>query len=170
MKTIRKDPRVVLFRAPVAGKMIPLEEVPDPVFAGKIVGVGVAFLPDRGELVAPVAGKVAHLFPSVHAIGITTPEGLDVLLHIGIDSSQIGQQTFEAHVAEGDIVESGQLLISFDLQKLRKHAKSIATPMVVTNPGGVKSWSFAPYKTVKKGQASVMSVTLKEDPLDAKQP
>jgi glucose-specific phosphotransferase system IIA component len=163
MKTIRKDPRVVWFRSPVAGRMVPLEDVPDTVFAGKIVGEGVGFMPERGELVAPVAGKVTYLYPTAHAIGITTAEGLDVLLHIGIDSSQIEHKPFQAHVSEGDTVQSGQLLITFDLAKLRKHAKSIATPMVVTNPTRVKSWSFAPYKGVRKGQASVMSVTLKEE-------
>ncbi len=166
MKTIRKDPRVVPFRSPVAGRMIPLEDVPDPVFGGKIVGDGAAFLPERGELVAPVAGKISTLFPTAHAIGIVTPEGLEVLLHIGIDSSQVPNEPFEAHVTEGETVQPGQLLITFDLAKLRKHAKSIATPMVVTNPARVKSWSYAPFKAVRKGQASVMSVTLKEDPSD----
>jgi len=166
MKTMRKDPRVVHFRAPVAGRMIPLDEVPDNVFAGKLVGEGVAFLPERGELVSPVAGKVAHLYPTGHAIGIATPEGLEVLLHIGIDSSHVGGRVFTPHVQEGDAVQQGQPLITFDVNKLRKHAKSIATPMVVTNSDRVKWWSFAPFKTVKKGQASVMSVTLKEEPSD----
>ncbi|HZG54932.1 glucose PTS transporter subunit IIA [Paenibacillus sp.] len=165
VKTMRKDPRVVLFRAPVAGRMIPLEEVSDPVFAAKIVGDGVAFLPERGELLAPAAGKVTHLFPTAHAIGLATAEGLEVLLHIGIDSSQV-EGAFEAHVREGETVQPGQLLISFDLGRLRKHAKSVATPMVITNSERVKAWSYAPFKAVRKGQASVMSVTLKEDPTD----
>ncbi|HZG84515.1 glucose PTS transporter subunit IIA [Paenibacillus sp.] len=166
MKTIRKDPRVVLFRSPVAGRMIPLEDVPDPVFAGKIVGDGVAFVPERGELVSPVAGKITHLFPTGHALGITTAEGLEVLLHIGIDSSGIAGKPFEPHVREGDAVQPGQLLVTFDLAKLRKHAKSPATPMVVTNAARVKAISYAPFKAVRKGQASVMSVTIKEDPSD----
>lgn len=166
MKTIRKDPRVVLFRSPFAGRMIPLEDVPDTVFAAKIVGEGVAFLPERGELVAPVSGKVSYVYPTGHALGITTPEGLDVLLHIGIDSSSIEPSPFEPLVKEGDAVQAGQPLVSFDIHKVRKQAKSIATPMVVTNPTRVKNWSFAPYKTVRKGQSSVMSVTLKEEPSD----
>ncbi|MCI3921492.1 glucose PTS transporter subunit IIA [Paenibacillus sp. TRM 82003] len=166
MKTMRKDPRVVLFRSPLAGRMIPLEDVPDTVFAGKIVGEGVAFLPERGELVAPVSGKISYVYPTGHALGITTPEGLDVLLHLGIDSSAIQPSPFEPLVKEGDTVQAGQPLVVFDINKLRRHAKSIATPMVVTNPTRVKSWSFAPYKAVRKGQSSVMSVTLKEEPSD----
>lgn len=164
VKTMRKDPRVVLFRAPLAGHMIPLEEVPDAVFAGKLVGEGVAFMPERGELVAPANGKIVQLFPTAHAIGIETEEGLEVLLHIGIDSSRIENEPFEAHVREGEYVQAGQLLITFDLAKLRKHAKSIATPMVVTNSDRIKAVSYAPFKSVRRGQASVMSVTLKEDP------
>ncbi|WP_199617769.1 glucose PTS transporter subunit IIA [Paenibacillus alkalitolerans] len=163
MKVIRKDPRGVSFSSPVAGRMIPLEDVPDPVFAGKIVGNGVAFIPERGELAAPVGGKVMHVYPAMHALGIVTEDGLEVLLHIGIDSSQMPGNAFHAHVKENDIVKQGQLLVTFDIGKVRKHAKSLATPMIVTNPNRVKSWSFAPWGAVRKGQASVMSVTLKED-------
>ena len=90
IKAIRRDISTGIFlHSPVQGRMLPLDEVPDPIFAGKLVGDGVAFIPDRGELVSPVLGKVIHVYPSMHAIGIRTPEGLDVLLHIGIDTSQL---------------------------------------------------------------------------------
>ncbi|MBD2846222.1 PTS transporter subunit EIIC [Paenibacillus sp. IB182496] len=162
MKVVRRDQVQVLFCSPMQGRMIPLEQVPDPIFAGKLVGQGVAFMPDRGELVSPVSGKVAHVYPTKHAIGLQTPEGLDVILHIGIDTSQLGGDGFEAFVAEGDEVEPGQLLIRFDLARVRRGSKSLATPMVISNPDKVRSWSYAPFKSVKKGQASVMSVVLKE--------
>ncbi len=167
VKVIRQDPQVVSFRSPITGRMIPLEDVPDSVFSNKVAGDGVAFLPERGELVAPVPGKIVYLFPTGHALGLVTDEGLEVLLHIGIDSSQISQKTFHVHVKEGENVDAGQLLITFDLQKLRKFAKSSAIPMLVTNTKRVKVWSFAPFKTVRKGQTSVMSVTLKEESTDA---
>jgi PTS system D-glucosamine-specific IIC component len=98
----------------------------------------------------------------MHAIGIRTPEGLDVLLHIGIDTSQLKGKGFKAVVKEGDQVNPGQLLITFDIQQIRRDSKSLATPMVITNADRVRSWSFAPFKGVKRGQASVMSVVLKE--------
>ncbi|MNV93426.1 Glucose-specific phosphotransferase enzyme IIA component [compost metagenome] len=82
-------------------------------------------------------------------------------MHIGIDTSQL-KGPFEALVKEGDSVEPGQLLVRFDLTYLRDHAPSLATPMVITNPDRVKSWSYAPFKNVKKGQSSVMSVVLHE--------
>jgi PTS system D-glucosamine-specific IIC component len=171
VKVLNKDIRQVHFHAPVQGNMIPIEDVPDAIFAQKIVGGGVAFYPERGELVSPVAGQVVHIHPSMHAIGLKTEEGLEVLLHVGIDTAQLQGKWFQPVVKEGDAVEPGQLLLRFDLAKIRRHAKSTATPMVITNPNAVKSWAFAPFKHVKKGQASVMSVILKDtgdDQKDAK--
>lgn len=162
-KTIQRDQAQILFNSPMQGRMIPLEEVPDPIFAGKLVGQGVAFIPDRGELVSPVKGVVIHIYPTMHAIGIKTGEGLEVLLHIGIDTSKLaGKSYFNAVVKEGDEVTPGMLLIRFDLQRVKKESKSLATPMVITNSDLVHSWRFAPFKAVKKGQSSVMSVVLKE--------
>lgn len=160
-KLMQQDVHQVQFHAPMQGRMIPLEDVDDPIFAQRLVGRGVAFLPDKGELVAPVAGKIIHLYPTKHAIGIGTKEGLEVLLHIGIDTSQL-KDVFTALVKEGDEVSPGQPLIRFHLPKLKAGAKSIATPMVITNSDIVRSWRFAPFASVKKGQAAVMSVVVKE--------
>jgi glucose-specific phosphotransferase system IIA component len=143
--------------------MIALEDIPDPIFAKGVVGNGVAFIPERGELVSPVFGRIAHVFPSMHAIGIVTPDGLEVLLHIGIDTANLQGKWFTAHVKEGDEVIAGQLLIKFNLQKVKQYGKSLVTPMLITNPDRVKSWSFAPFKSVKKGQNAVMSVVLKAE-------
>lgn len=160
-KLMQQDLPRVLFSAPVQGRMLPIDEVPDDIFAAKLVGNGVAFIPEKGELVSPVYGTVMHVYPTMHAIGISTPEGLEVLIHIGIDTSQL-KGPFTAVVSEGDTVEPGQLLVKFDLAYLKAHAASLATPMVITNPDKVRSWSYAPFKTVKRGQSSVMSVVLNE--------
>lgn len=163
IKTIHRDQQQVSFHSPMQGKMIPLEDVPDPIFAGYLVGRGVAFIPERGELVSPVKGKIMHIYPTMHAIGILSDEGLEVLLHIGIDTSKlVGKDYFTAVVAEGDEVIPGQLLIRFNLQRIKRDSKSLATPMVITNSDIVKTWRYAPFKHVKKGQSSVMSVVLKE--------
>lgn len=163
MKALRKDLRHVHFHSPMQGQMIALEDVPDQVFAKKIVGDGVAFLPERGELVSPISGVITYLPQTNHAIGIQTEEGLEVLLHIGIDTSMLTEKLFNAQVREGEKVEPGQLLIKFNLKQIKKKSKSIATPMVITNSELVKAWNIAPFKAVKKGQASVMSVMLKQD-------
>ncbi|MCF2942180.1 glucose PTS transporter subunit IIA [Paenibacillus tarimensis] len=162
VKVLKRDLARVLFSSPVQGRMMPLTEVPDEIFAAKLVGEGVAFMPERGEVVSPVKGQVINLYPTKHAIGIRTPEGLDVLLHIGIDTSHLQGEGFSSYVEVGDEVVPGQLLIRFDLLAVREQCKSLATPMIITNPDRVRSWSFAPFKGVKKGQASVMSVVLEE--------
>lgn len=162
VKVMHKDALQVHFHSPVQGVMMPLDDVPDPIFAGRMVGGGVAFMPERGEVVAPVPGRVVHVHPAKHAVGLRTAEGLEVLIHIGIDTSKLNGSHFHVLVEEGQEVAPGQPLVRFDLAKLRKLAKSMATPMVITNSDKVKSWSYAPFKAVKKGQASVMSVVLKE--------
>lgn len=162
MKVIRNDKQQILFGSPMQGTMIPLEEVPDKVFSERLVGNGVAFIPARGELVSPVVGKVAHIYPTKHAIGLISDDGLEVLLHIGIDTVELEGKWFTTYVEVGDSVSIGQLLVRFNLQEVKKHVKSLASPMVVTNSEIVKSWRFAPYKAVKKGQRAVMSVVLKE--------
>jgi glucose-specific phosphotransferase system IIA component len=162
MKLLRKDIRTISFHAPMQGLMMPLQDVPDPIFSGKMVGDGVAFFPDRGEVVAPVSGTVVHVHTSKHAIGIRTDEGLEVLLHVGIDTSHLQGKWFDCKVTEGERVEPGQLLLKFNIKKVKQHCKSLVTPMLVTNPDQVKAWSYAPFKQVKLGQASVMSIVLKE--------
>lgn len=162
VKALKRDLTRVQFSSPVQGRMIPLEEVPDQIFAAQLVGQGVAFMPERGEVVSPVKGEVIHLHASKHAIGIRTPEGLEVLLHIGIDTSLLKGEGFTSYVQEGDQVAPGQLLVRFDMMYIRSASTSLATPMVITNPEKVRSWSYAPFRGVKKGQASVMSVVLEE--------
>ncbi|XID95261.1 glucose PTS transporter subunit IIA [Paenibacillaceae bacterium WGS1546] len=161
-KIMQTDVRQIQFHSPVQGRMIPLEEVGDPIFAGRLVGRGVAFIPDRGELVAPVQGKIVHLHPAKHAVGLVTKDGLEVLLHVGINTSQLEGKGFTVLVKTGDEVSPGQPLLKFHIPTLKQHAKSLETPMVITNSDIVKSWRFAPYKAVKKGQAAVMSVVVKE--------
>lgn len=160
-KSILRDGQLIHFHSPLQGQMIALSDVPDPIFSSKMVGNGIAFIPDRGELVSPVNGKVIHIYPTMHAIGLLTVDGLEILLHIGIDTSKLTEQNiFEAVVKAGDHVTPGQLLIKFNMQKLKKYSKSIATPMVITNSEKVKAWRFAPYKAVKKGQSSILSVEI----------
>lgn len=163
VRITKKDLHQVLFCSPVQGKMIPLEEVPDSIFANKLVGEGVAFIPEKGQVVAPVSGQITSIASSLHAIGITTKEGLEVLLHVGIDTSRLGGKYFTCMVNKGDYVEAGQLLLTFQLNKVAGEVKSLATPLLILNPDKVQSWSYAPFKSVKKGQTSVMSVILKQE-------
>jgi phosphoenolpyruvate-protein phosphotransferase len=124
--------------APCAGWCTALEEVPDPVFAGRMLGDGVAIEPTSGVLVAPCAGEVITLPASSHAVSIRTAAGIDVLIHIGIDTVQLGGRGFAARVRPGTVVRAGDELIRFDLDVVARGAKSLMTPVVVTSMQGMR--------------------------------
>jgi phosphocarrier protein FPr/phosphocarrier protein len=123
----------ISLHSPLRGWLTSLDEVPDDVFAQRLLGEGVCIDPISNSLHSPCAGVVASLPASQHAIAIRTDEGAEILLHIGIDTVALKGQGFETHVAIGDRVSSGQRLISFDLDRLARTAKSLITPIVVTN-------------------------------------
>ena len=118
--------------APLTGRVVPLDQVPDPVFAERMVGDGAAVLPEDGQVVAPLAGTVTALFPTGHAVGLRTDEGLELLIHVGIDSAH-AEGVFAALVRVGDRVRPGQPLIRADLGRLAAAARSVLSPVVVTN-------------------------------------
>ncbi|SDY00965.1 glucose-specific PTS transporter subunit IIBC [Thermoactinomyces sp. DSM 45892] len=122
-----------IFLSPMTGKVLSLKEVPDPVFADKLMGDGFAIDPIEGVVVSPVDGEVVNLFPSKHAIGIRSLSGREILIHIGIDTVQLKGEGFTAMIAQGDHVKAGQELVTFDLDYVKQHAKSIITPIVFTN-------------------------------------
>ncbi|AYA77914.1 PTS beta-glucoside transporter subunit IIABC [Bacillus sp. Y1] len=119
--------------SPLNGEVIALSEVKDAAFSSGALGHGVAIEPSEGKLVAPVAGTVSALFPTKHAIGITTDAGADLLIHIGMDTVQLEGKFFTAHVSQGDYVKPGQLLIEFDMDQIKEAGKPLTTPIVVTN-------------------------------------
>ena len=123
-----------VFNAPVAGKVVALEDVDDEVFASGSVGKGVAVKPSEGRVVAPAAGEVTMLFPTGHAVGITTASGAELLIHIGIDTVQLDGKGFTAHVKAGDRVEAGQALIDFDRDLLAREGYDDTVIFIVSNP------------------------------------
>jgi len=123
--------------APFDGWCSALDEVPDPVFAGRMLGDGLAIDPTSGILIAPCAGEIITLPASAHAVSIRTAEGIDVLIHVGIDTVQLGGRGFDAQVRPGAIVRAGDELIHFDLDIVARGAKSLVTPIVVTTMDGL---------------------------------
>ncbi|MDB6086204.1 MAG: ptsP, partial [Gammaproteobacteria bacterium] len=128
---------IITILAPFDGWCVALEEVPDPVFAGRMLGEGLAIDPTSGIVLAPCAGTVVTLPTSAHAVSIRTPEGADVLVHIGIDTVHLGGRGFAARVELGQTVRPGQELIRFDLDLVARHAKSLLTPIVVAAKDGM---------------------------------
>ncbi|MCE5664847.1 PTS transporter subunit IIABC [Staphylococcus pseudintermedius] len=143
--------RSVTIVAPCDGEVIPLSEVPDQVFSGGMMGDGVGFIPRQSEIIAPFHGKVKALFPTKHAIGIESTDGVELLIHIGIDTVKLNGEGFESFVKVGDEVAEGQLLMKVDLEYLQQHAPSIVTPMIVTNLGE-RQIEVEDVKEVEKGQ------------------
>ncbi|MBC1537472.1 beta-glucoside-specific PTS transporter subunit IIABC [Listeria seeligeri] len=121
--------------APVVGEIITLADVKDEAFSSGALGKGVAIIPSVGRVVAPAAGTVTTIFPTGHAIGITTNDGAEVLIHIGMDTVQLEGKFFTAHVKQGDTIEKGQLLVEFDIEGIKSAGYDVTTPVVITNSG-----------------------------------
>lgn len=119
--------------SPLTGKIIPLTEVKDEAFSGELLGKGVAVDPTEGTVVAPCDGTVTTLFPTKHAIGIVTENGAELLIHLGLDTVKLDGKYFTAHVAQGDKVKKGQLLVTVDLEAVKAEGYSMVTPIIVTN-------------------------------------
>ncbi|UXV55830.1 glucose-specific PTS transporter subunit IIBC [Staphylococcus aureus] len=130
-----------IVHAPLTGEVTPLSEVPDQVFSEKMMGDGIAIKPSQGEVRAPFNGKVQMIFPTKHAIGLVSDSGLELLIHIGLDTVKLNGEGFTLHVEEGQEVKQSDLLISFDLDYIRKHAKSDITPIIVTQ-GNITNLDF----------------------------
>ncbi|KVD34853.1 PTS glucose transporter subunit IIA [Burkholderia sp. ABCPW 11] len=123
----------IVLLSPLTGPIVALADVPDPVFSGGMFGDGIGVDPLAGRLVAPCAGVVSHLARTGHAVTITTPQGAEVLLHIGIDTVELNGQGFIAHVEAGARVEAGALLIEFDQDAVARHAHSLVSVIAIAN-------------------------------------
>lgn len=119
--------------SPIKGKVIELENVKDDAFASGILGKGAAILPEEGKVYAPADGEISALFPTLHAIGMTTDSGAQLLIHIGLDTVQLEGEGFEAFVKQGDHVKQGDLLVSFDQEFIEGKGYCLETPILVTN-------------------------------------
>ena len=119
--------------SPLEGKIIPLSEVQDEVFSNEIVGKGAAVVPEKGEVHAPSEGEIISIFDTGHALGIRTKDGIELLIHIGLNTVELKGKYFQIHSKEGDHVKKGDLLISFDMDAIRKAGYDITTPVLVSN-------------------------------------
>lgn len=136
--------------SPITGKVVPLSETPDAVFASGAMGQGVAIEPSVGEVVAPADGTICLLFPTNHAIGLATDDGAELLIHVGMDTVELDGKGFTAHVVQGSKVKKGQLLLSFDMEAIQEAGYSVVTPVIVTN-----SADYETVETVASGQVDL---------------
>jgi multiphosphoryl transfer protein len=158
MTALASDLRII---APLAGILVPLDQVPDPVFAQKMVGDGISLDPVSNELLAPASGTVTQLHNAHHALTITTPEGIEVLVHIGLDTVMLRGDGFSPRVRIGDTVQVGQPVIGFDADKVARNARSLLTEIVIANVERVERMTSRT-GMVEAGRSVILELTLKD--------
>ena len=156
-------PRRIGLLAPLSGILVPLERVPDPVFAQRTVGDGVSIDPTSCDVLAPAAGLVTLLHRAAHALAITTDEGVEILVHIGVDTVSLNGKGFTARVSQGDRVAAGQPLISFDADLIARSAPSLLTQVLVTNRERIRAMTVAT-GLVDAGRSVILDVELAAAP------
>ncbi|MGN0588845.1 MAG: glucose PTS transporter subunit IIA, partial [Ruminiclostridium sp.] len=137
----------IILYSHLKGKVIPLEKVEDEVFSQKILGEGIAVEPSEGKLYAPCDGVIESVFDTRHAVSITSDSGAEILLHIGIDTVKLEGRYFKAHIENGQRVKKGDLLISFDMEKIRGEGFKLTTPMIICNFG-----DYVSFEPLKQGE------------------
>ena len=145
-------------QSPLTGELVALSDVPDEVFASGVLGKGIAVNPSEGKIFAPADSEVTTLFPTGHAIGLKTSKGTEILIHIGMDTVKMNGDGFKTHVAQGDKVKAGQLLIEFDIEKIQKAGYPIITPVIVTNTAEFKDIVPIEGKNIKNGEDLITTV------------
>ncbi len=120
--------------SPVTGTAVPMKEVNDPTFSQEILGKGVAIIPEEGKITAPVDGEISMVFDTKHAISMTTEhEKAEIIIHVGLDTVKLGGKYYTAYVKAGDHVKAGDLLLEFDLEKIKEEGYDVITPVLVCN-------------------------------------
>ncbi|MBP2076143.1 PTS sugar transporter subunit IIA [Oceanobacillus polygoni] len=151
----KKEENIV---APLNGKIVPIEEVPDPVFNQKMMGEGIAIVPEEGMVYSPVNGKIVQLAETKHAIGIVTDGGVEILIHIGLETVGLKGEGFASKVNVGEEVSAGQLLMEVDLEYIGEHASDTITPIVITNSAeGNKTYRFTSEKIAKAKETVIIT-------------
>ncbi len=137
--------------SPLTGEVIPLAQVEDAVFSGGVLGEGVAIIPSEGKVFAPADGTISAVTDTKHAIGITTDHGVEMLIHVGLDTVQLGGEGFTLHCNMGDKVKKGTLLLEFDMDKIKEAGFPLTTPVLVSNMTNFVSLKASEDKQVKSG-------------------
>jgi glucose-specific phosphotransferase system IIA component len=119
--------------APVKGMAVPLSEVKDPAFSQEILGKGMAIIPSKGRIVAPVNGVLSVMFDTMHAVSITADNGAEVMIHVGLDTVNLKGEGFRSFKKQGELVKAGELLLEFDLEGITAKGYDLVTPVIILN-------------------------------------
>lgn len=156
----RKKDKGLEILAPLNGKIVPLEEVPDPVFSQKMMGEGIAIVPTDGQVYSPVNGKIVQVAPTKHAVGIEAEDGTEILIHFGLETVALKGEGFEMKVTEGESVSAGDMLLGADLDYVEKSADNIITPIIITNSAqNGKNYQFTTDANSVAGETVIITVS-----------
>lgn len=148
----------IIISAPVNGRCIPLNEIPDETFSQGFLGSGVAIEPTSGKICAPAAGEITAVFPTGHAVGMETPDGVEILIHIGIDTVKLEGKHFQIKAEVGDQVKKGDLLVEVDIAGVKADGFQTVTPVIICNTPDFASVEGITGKEVASGD-DVISIT-----------
>lgn len=141
----------VVIKSPISGKIVKIEDVPDKVFSGKLVGDGVALLPEDGFVYSPFDGEIVQIAPQKYALGLRNKQNVEILIHLGIDTVNLKGEGFEVYVSKSQKVKTGDKLIKADWPFISKNVKSTISPIVITNMEVVKEIKITEAEYVNAG-------------------
>ena len=148
---LKKKEEGLMVASPIKGKTVELSQVSDPTFGECMLGKGVAILPAEGKVYAPADGEISMMFETHHAVSMVTTEGIELLIHIGLETVALKGDGFEDHVQSGDQVKKGDLLLSMDLENIKAAGYDIISPIVVCNTDEYTDVQGIPSKQVSAG-------------------
>jgi len=141
----------IVIASPLDGTVVPVSQLSDPVFSDDILGRGIAIKPDSGSVLAPADATISLMFETGHAVSLVTGDGVEVLIHVGIDTVKLKGLHFKKHIKNEDKVKTGDLLVEFDGAAILNDGYETATPVVVCNPDDFKKIEFAGEGAIKAG-------------------
>ncbi|GFP75056.1 PTS sugar transporter subunit IIA [Clostridium fungisolvens] len=144
--------------SPLEGEVRKLSEVNDPTFGQELMGKGMAIEPTRGRVVAPVDGEIVAIFNTKHALALKSKDGVEVLIHVGIDTVNLEGRYFKAHVDQGFDVKAGELLVEFDIEKIRNEGYDVITSVVITNTDDYKEIRGTEAEKVKETEPFIQVI------------
>ncbi|MCM1039127.1 MAG: PTS glucose transporter subunit IIA [Ruminococcus sp.] len=133
----------IMIAAPLSGRLVSIKEVSDPTFSEEVLGRGAAIIPADGKVCAPADGVVNTVFPTGHAAAMTSNEGVEILIHVGLDTVKLNGKHFTIHAAEGQEVKKGDLLIEADIEQIKAEGYDIITPVIICNSGDFSDFQMA---------------------------
>jgi len=141
----------IVITAPLDGYVVPVAQLSDPVFSEDILGRGIAIKPDSGSVIAPADATISLMFETGHAVSLVTDDGVELLIHVGIDTVKLKGRHYTIHKNSEDIVKAGEILMEFDAAAIQSDGYDTATPVVVCNPDDFRKISFAEEGPIKAG-------------------